>query len=187
MNYSKAVISIILAFSFAACNNGQQKDDNVSQIEENIDIQEENNEVNQSQNSLDIDKNVANSILSNYYTIKDALVETDSEAAKSEAEKLFASIEENKSGLLQKIRIDAKKILNTSDVKEQRKHFESLSHNVYEMVKITKANNSTVYRQYCPMAMNNKGAYWLSSEEKIRNPYFGNMMLKCGSIEETLN
>jgi hypothetical protein len=36
------------------------------------------------------------------------------------------------------------------------------------------------------MVNNNQGAFWLSNEKEIKNPYFGDMMLKCGSIKETL-
>ena len=32
------------------------------------------------------------------------------------------------------------------------------------------------------MANNDKGAYWLSTDETIKNPYFGEMMLKCGTV-----
>jgi Cu(I)/Ag(I) efflux system membrane fusion protein len=37
------------------------------------------------------------------------------------------------------------------------------------------------------MANNNKGAIWLSAEKNIFNPYFGDSMLRCGSIIEELN
>jgi hypothetical protein len=40
----------------------------------------------------------------------------------------------------------------------------------------------TIYKQYCPMAFSNTGAYWLSESKEIRNPYFGDKMLKCGRI-----
>ena len=43
-----------------------------------------------------------------------------------------------------------------------------------------------LYRQYCPMAFDNKGAHWLSETEAIRNPYFGEKMLSCGQTKETL-
>jgi hypothetical protein len=36
------------------------------------------------------------------------------------------------------------------------------------------------------MALNNTGGYWLSSEEKILNPYFGDKMLKCGKIDSKI-
>ena len=44
-----------------------------------------------------------------------------------------------------------------------------------------------VYYQYCPMAFNNKGAYWLSNQSVIRNPYFGNEMLECGKVEDSVD
>jgi Cu(I)/Ag(I) efflux system membrane fusion protein len=43
------------------------------------------------------------------------------------------------------------------------------------------------YRAHCPMAFDNKGADWLQSGTKIRNPYYGSMMLECGAIKEQLD
>jgi hypothetical protein len=36
------------------------------------------------------------------------------------------------------------------------------------------------------MARNNQGGFWLSDDEEIRNPYFGDKMLTCGSVTEKL-
>ena len=36
------------------------------------------------------------------------------------------------------------------------------------------------------MANNNKGAIWLSREEEIKNPYFGDLMLSCGEIQDII-
>jgi membrane fusion protein, copper/silver efflux system len=44
-----------------------------------------------------------------------------------------------------------------------------------------------VYRQFCPMANNDKGAFWLSLDEKINNPYYGSSMLTCGEVKEIIN
>ena len=33
---------------------------------------------------------------------------------------------------------------------------------------------------FCPMAFNNKGAYWVQKTGEIINPYHGMMMLHCG-------
>ncbi len=43
------------------------------------------------------------------------------------------------------------------------------------------------YEQYCPMYNNNKGGVWLSSTEKILNPYFGSSMLRCGMVRGEYN
>jgi membrane fusion protein, copper/silver efflux system len=36
------------------------------------------------------------------------------------------------------------------------------------------------------MANNDKGAYWFSDSEEIKNPCFGDMMLGCGENRETI-
>jgi len=46
--------------------------------------------------------------------------------------------------------------------------------------------NQKVYEQFCPMAENNTGAFWLSLQEQIKNPYLGQKMLKCGNVESTI-
>ena len=46
--------------------------------------------------------------------------------------------------------------------------------------------NENVYIQFCPMADNNKGAYWISLEKEVRNPYYGEAMLTCGEVNATL-
>ncbi len=33
---------------------------------------------------------------------------------------------------------------------------------------------------FCPMAFNNKGAYWVQAKGELINPYHGKMMLHCG-------
>jgi Cu(I)/Ag(I) efflux system membrane fusion protein len=36
---------------------------------------------------------------------------------------------------------------------------------------------------HCPMALDNQGADWLQKDPELRNPYFGSMMLRCGSTQ----
>jgi Cu(I)/Ag(I) efflux system membrane fusion protein len=36
------------------------------------------------------------------------------------------------------------------------------------------------------MADDNKGADWLSTEESIKNPYYGQSMLTCGEVTDTI-
>ena len=36
------------------------------------------------------------------------------------------------------------------------------------------------------MAFNNEGGFWFSEEKEIMNPYFGDKMLHCGSIQKTI-
>ena len=132
-----------------------------------------------------VSKIEAQKILDAYLKVKDALVKTDGEAASISAKELV-SLLNSKDELVGKIKFDAEHIMDTKNASHQRDHFNTLSDNVYVLVKSTSANESTIYRQFCPMAMDNKGAYWLSAEKEVNNPYFGDMMLHCGSVKEEL-
>ncbi|CAN5541604.1 hypothetical protein BH11BAC1_BH11BAC1_09490 [soil metagenome] len=43
-----------------------------------------------------------------------------------------------------------------------------------------------VYYQFCPMANNVKGAYWISEKSAISNPYIGKKMPACGNTRDTI-
>lgn len=79
-----------------------------------------------------------------------------------------------------------KKIEASADIEEQRKAFVEVTDNLYKSIKAFGLGGTTAYYEFCPMAFDNQGAYWLSNEEKIRNPYFGDKMLTCGNVQETL-
>jgi hypothetical protein len=81
----------------------------------------------------------------------------------------------------------ATKLASTSDLEEQRKLFSTLSNEMATLVKDGKLSMGMLYLEYCPMANNNSGAYWLSNEKEIKNPYFGDKMLKCGSVKEMIH
>jgi Cu(I)/Ag(I) efflux system membrane fusion protein len=88
--------------------------------------------------------------------------------------------------LEKKLKSSTQSISETSDIKNQRKHFKHLSSYLVSAIKLFGVNEK-VYNQFCPMADNNKGAYWLSKEEKVLNPYFGDAMLNCGEVIQLIN
>ena len=47
------------------------------------------------------------------------------------------------------------------------------------------SGEKSLYKAFCPMAADNKGAPWLQKDETIANPYFGSQMLRCGVIKHT--
>ena len=68
-----------------------------------------------------------------------------------------------------------------SDIKHQREHFQMLSKDIYDLVKVF-GTNQTLYKDYCPMVK----AIWLSELKPIKNPYYGSSMLTCGNVQETI-
>lgn len=79
-----------------------------------------------------------------------------------------------------------KNIQSSEDLEAQRKAFSTLSENLYKSIKAFGLDGKEAYYEFCPMAFDNEGAYWLSEENKIKNPYFGEKMLTCGEVKERL-
>jgi len=73
-----------------------------------------------------------------------------------------------------------------SNIEEVREKFYQISITMIEMTNTLNPFDKTLYIQYCPMANNDKGADWLSSEKEIKNPYFGKSILKCGEITKEI-
>jgi hypothetical protein len=127
-------------------------------------------------------------LLSQYYSIKDALVSGNSNTAASKAEEFIKTAntidyklisEGNINALLK----DASPISETRDIKMQREHFANLSNNMVTLAKAMKFTTQPIYLAYCPM----KKANWLSNDKAIKNPYYGSSMLTCGQVIETIN
>lgn len=79
-----------------------------------------------------------------------------------------------------------KTLSTTADLEKQRTAYAQFEEGLYRSVKAFGVTDRPVYRQFCPMALNNKGSYWLSDKKPIRNPYFGDQMLTCGETKEII-
>jgi membrane fusion protein, copper/silver efflux system len=104
------------------------------------------------------------------------------------AEKAFNKINDNKVWKveLEKIKSSLNTILKSEDIEKQRENFAILSNALFQNIKTYGVIGMPVYYQFCPMAFDGKGAYWLSHNEKIENPYFGDKMLTCGKTKEII-
>ena len=121
--------------------------------------------------------------IQDYMLLKDAFVNTAVDAAKAAASQLLESL---KSEGMDEATIEAAGIIAASDnIDEQRAAFKVITDNIVTTLK-SSDTEAGVYVQYCPMAFDNTGASWLSWSEEIRNPYFGDKMLKCGKVQEQL-
>ena len=75
---------------------------------------------------------------------------------------------------------------SASKIAQQREHFIMLSKNFEDLVKALGNGGQTLYKDFCPMANNGKGAIWLSELKEIKNPYYGKQMSTCGSVKEVI-
>ena len=126
-------------------------------------------------------------VVSLYLNVKDALVSSDEAATKAKAEELVTALEGAENDMNAGLLVNAKGIVEAGALEDQRVHFDQLSEKMYDLVKASEDLDVDLYKQYCPMAFNNEGAFWLSGQEEVRNPYFGDAMLTCGKVEEKIN
>lgn len=133
-------------------------------------------------------------VLHAYMALKDALVKADAQTSKLKSGSLLKELNAFEEGMLneaiavhiQKVKENTKVISETSDIKEQRDYFKPLSENMVAIASSLGDLDQPVYVQFCPMADGNKGATWLSFQDQVRNPYFGDMMLTCGSVTKII-
>ncbi|MCP4216576.1 MAG: efflux RND transporter periplasmic adaptor subunit [bacterium] len=78
------------------------------------------------------------------------------------------------------------KISTASDMDTARIQFELLSKAATLIIKDFGGTKTTVYQFHCPMAFDDKGAFWLQNHDATRNPYYGDEMLMCKDTVETL-
>jgi len=126
-------------------------------------------------------------LLTQYYAIKDALVDGNVTNASTSADqfiKVANSIDYKliSEGNINTLLKDATSISESKDIKKQREVFTNFSNNMIALAKSVKLTAEPVYQAYCPM----KKANWLSNEKTIKNPYYGNAMLSCGKVVETI-
>ncbi|WP_027392775.1 efflux RND transporter periplasmic adaptor subunit [Aquimarina latercula] len=124
-----------------------------------------------------------------YLQIKDALVASDANQVSAFAKATSVSLKSadikslgsmEQSHIKKSIEmLDA--IATNDDLENQRDHFVILNENMVPIAMSINGTDEMLYVQKCPMANNNKGAVWLSAEKDIKNPYYGEQMLTCGS------
>jgi len=142
-------------------------------------------------------------LLNAYNNLKDALVASDTEKASAAAQTLrtaadslkVSEIKGDSTGVIKEtaqtftgtITGSAQALVAEKDINGKRKEFEMIADAMWSLTRTVRYKGQKLYWQYCPMAFDNKGAYWMSYERDIKNPYFGSKMLNCGSIEDSLD
>jgi hypothetical protein len=83
---------------------------------------------------------------------------------------------------LGKLKGSIAELSRAKDLKTQRVHFKSLSAPMQTLaLSFGFGSDNPVYKLHCRMAFSNKGAFWLQTDSKTRNPYFGigDAMYRC--------
>ncbi len=136
-------------------------------------------------------------LIREYMTLSTALVESDSDKARKAIGKLESKLSKIDMSLLSHkahmywmekydmIKKSLKAISGHKEIEKQREEYETLSNALISSAKAFGVTNK-VFVVYCPMANNDKGAYWLSNKNEVLNPYYGDMMLHCGEVKDSI-
>ena len=118
----------------------------------------------------------------NYLEIKVALANSDVEQVQETADSMAETFDED----LVELMSLAQQMSEAEDIEVQREIFALFTEKVGPLFQ-NALSEGTIYKKLCPMAFDSKGALWYADVEEISNPYFGEKMLRCGSIVETIS
>lgn len=184
-------LTIIL---FAACNSGSKTTDNSVGGTDSTQTGVADNTARNTGSAS------TKEVISAYLQLKNALTkDNDKEAAEASNTLVKAiaaldktSLTAQQSKVFKDVADDAKEhaehiASNAGNIKHQREHFETLSQEIYELVKAGDKTGQKLYYDNCPMYNDGKGGNWLSETKEIQNPYLGQSMPTCGTVKEELN
>ena len=123
-------------------------------------------------------------VYNGYISLKDHLVATNFENAQPAAAQLSTLLKTQEG--CENATVLAQKIADSKDIKAQRAAFTALNMELIPLFKHAELTAGSIYVQNCPMANKGDGGDWLSSVKKIQNPYYGDEMMECGSVIETV-
>ncbi len=137
-------------------------------------------------------------VFNSYIKLKDELVKDDANNAMMTSKEILGNLSKvdmkqlktkeahnNWMSIEKEIKSSTNSISNSSEIKEQRSHFKHLSLQLIKAIELFGIRKK-VFVEFCPMVDDNKGAYWLSNEEKVVNPYYGQAMLTCGEVKQII-
>lgn len=182
----KQIMPLAIIFLLTSCGNNQsnQKKQESHENHNMAAATREQSITEQSNAIATIKDDKLNAIYEHYIHLTTALTNGNVAEAKIASNAIETGANILKGGT--SIAASAAKITAAPNIEVQRATYEKLSIDMIDFVKKAGVLNGELYVEFCPMALNDKGAAWLSSSKEIRNPYFGKKMLNCGEIKETI-
>lgn len=137
------------------------------------------------------------SVLTHYFDLKDAFLDSDSEAIRIRAQDLSAETynvmhevlsAENQGlwlGIARIIRTETDNLLGEDEIENQQIYFDRISNAVIQIAESFNPVEYPLYHQQCDPD-SGRELDWLSRDEEIRNPYQGEEMENCGEVVERI-
>lgn len=184
----KSITSLVLTLGvatlLAACGNTQQPAADTHAGHQHAAAESKDVTTEKTATAVTLKDDKLNAVYQHYIHLTTALVAGDLAEAKVAAIAIALGAKQLTNG--NALAALATKIGAATDIEVQRTLLSDLSNDFIARVKGSGLTAGEIYVEYCPMALNDKGASWLSNQKDIKNPYFGDSMLTCGEVKETL-
>lgn len=137
-----------------------------------------------SEQGIVIENDTLSQVFAAYIKVKDALVASDPKLAGEASNRLSESLK----GIhgCENTAILAQELANSTDLALQRSAFSAISKDLIDMYQRPSLSAGKIYVIHCPMYNNKAGGDWLSTSPEIKNPYFGEEMLTCGTVTQEI-
>ncbi len=125
---------------------------------------------------------VAPDLLGRYLDLQTALAADAAEDSEQAAAALAKALHGAGAAVPADLHPAASTLAAAGDIAARRQAFEPVSDLLWATLEAAGyGEDGAVRRFHCPMAFDNKGAYWIQRDPTTANPYYGSMMLRCGS------
>lgn len=181
----KTITNLVLSFTvlgfLAACGNAQKP---VEDAHAGHDHVKDSTAIKSTLAAVSLKDDKLNAVYPHYVHLTKALTTGDVAEAKVAAQAIELGAKALSNG--DALAALTTKITEGRTIEDQRAAFSALSNDLIARVKTSGLSSGELYIDHCPMAMDDKGAFWLAEQKEIKNPYFGDSMLTCGSVKETV-
>ncbi len=176
MKTLKTTLTVLIFVAFISCKENQSVEVNTpaevkSEAKETPDIADQ-----------EFSDGMTGAIWHHYLAMKMALTNSDADQVQQSAGNISEIFTEERAEMKALTQL----ISETDDIEVQRELFAQFTQEVGPLFEDA-LSGGTIYKKLCPMAFDNKGAYWYADVKEISNPYFGQKMPNCGSIEKTIS
>lgn len=200
---SVAVVSLLLMSCNSEKESHSENHHNSGSMSEDHHAHENNDKVESSNMEMGDANHVSKSsiitpIIDKYIILKNSLVQDNSKSAAKAGKMLFDAFKNLDKSKIEKSNLkeyneiveDAMEHAehigeNDDNIEHQREHFEILSTDLSDLIKLL-GTDRTLFVDKCPMYNDGKGGKWISETKEIKNPFYGDKMMKCGSVISTI-
>jgi len=148
-------------------------------------------------------------VLNDYYSLSDAFVESDSALIGAALQKLNNSLDslhfnqlkadtaiiQTAQSLVLSIKAEISGLDGEKGMEQKKREFNMVTDELYSLIRTVRYEGNTIYHMRCTTAFpDSSEVYWLSSENKVVNPYLGkhhplykDKMLGSGELSDSIH